>query len=93
MDTIPSWASLVFVGVQLLLLGFWFVTIVAVPMAPERIFEDHKHKHLWLYTVCFVPLIGAIWFCAWRFRKHSEYADAVEKAKVQAVADAYKDDG
>ena len=80
MDMIPSWVALVFVGVQLLLGAFWLVIIIAVPMTPVRLFEDHKHKHLWLYTVCFVPIIGAIWFCVWRFSKHSEYADALKKS-------------
>ena len=62
MEPLPNWSLTVLMVMQVVLISFWIVMVISVPMAPMRLFEDHKHKHLWLYTVLFVPVIGAIWY-------------------------------
>ena len=91
MESLPNWSLTVLMVMQVVLISFWIVMVISVPMAPMRLFEDHKHKHLWLYTVLFVPVIGAIWYFAWRMQNHSGYEE-IQKAKIQGIADAYREE-
>ena len=90
MESFPNWAAMILVTFQVMLATFWLLMAISVPMAPMRLFEDHKHKHLWLYTVAFVPVIGAIWYFSWRLQNRTRHSDEIESAKIQGIADAYR---
>ncbi len=90
MESLPNWLSTILIMLQVMLIAFWLFTAMSVPMAPMHLFEDHKHKHLWFYSVVFVPVIGAVWFFFWRLQKHGKYAEEVWSARIQGIADAYK---
>lgn len=91
MESLPLWGQGILIALKLIAMFFWISIAICLPMAPMRLFEDHKHKHLWLYTVVFIPVLGAIWYCAWRFRIQSRQAEEIENSRIQAMAEAYRE--
>jgi hypothetical protein len=68
---------------------FWIFQIIRVPLTDTELFEDHKHKLIWFLVVVFVPILGAVWFAAWRSESTARRARRRAVEHVRKIAQAY----